>query len=78
MAIAPTSGGISPTQQAALAQIRALRAVKPPAAVTAPAAPVSAAPAQARQADDPTTALTLNTATPPANRPRGSILNIVA
>jgi hypothetical protein len=75
MAIAPASGGISSAQQAALAQIRALRAVRPPTAVTAPAAPV-AAPVQARSAGNPIATLTQNAGTPPANRPRGSIINI--
>ena len=75
MAMVSASGGISPTQQAALEQIRALRAARPPAAVTAPAAPV-AAPVQARPASNPIAMLTQNTGAPPANRPRGSIINI--
>jgi hypothetical protein len=73
MAIAPASG-MSPTQLAALEQIRALRAVKPPATVSAPVAP----PVQAR----PTTQIATGTnfatmsAPPQGNRPRGSLLNI--
>lgn len=71
MAIAPASG-MSPTQLAALEQIRALRAVKPPVA----AAPV-AAPVQARPAAQVTTSTNFaHTAPPPGNRPRGSLLNI--
>jgi hypothetical protein len=75
MAISPASGGMSAAQQAALEQIRALRAVKPPTAIAAPTAP-AAAPIRARQPSTPATALTQNSATPPANRPRGSIINI--
>ena len=80
MAVSPASGALSQTQLAVLEQIRALRAAKPIQA----AAPVPAA-APARQAAllelRPLPAQPLATASadmPPANRPRGSILNIVA
>ena len=83
MATSPISGALSPTQLAVIEQIRALRAAKP----VAPSAPVqTAAPAQAAApvVAKPAAAAPLDrTATitaadpPPANRPRGSILNIV-
>jgi hypothetical protein len=84
MAIAPASGAISQTQLAVLEQIRALRAAKAPASVqaTAPvqsAAPVQAKPAAAQLAPAQPLALAASAGSPmPVNRPRGSILNIVA
>ena len=82
MAMSPVSGTPSPAQLAVMEQIRALRAAKAPASVqaTAPvqsAAPVQMRPAAARPA--PTQPLMPASATAssmPANRPRGSILNI--
>jgi hypothetical protein len=75
MAMSPVSGALSPTQQAVIEQIRALRAAKPPVAV-------AAAPAQAAPAAPPkpvaVAALDRAAASDPApNRPRGSIINIV-
>ncbi len=81
MAISPTSG-LSQTQLAVLEQIRALRAAKPAAPVQATASIQSAAPVQAKPvAAQPAPAQPLATAATvaapmPANRPRGSILNI--
>lgn len=69
MASAPISGSLSPAQQAVLAQIRALRAVKPVQAAPTVAA---AAPAPAKPA------AVAASAHPPAFRGRGSIVNIVA
>jgi hypothetical protein len=73
MATSPISGALSPTRLAALEQIRALRAAKPVQPVPflqAPAAPVDAKPAAAQPL--------ATAAPPPGNRPRGSILNILA
>jgi hypothetical protein len=82
MSISPASGAPSQTQLAVLEQIRAMRAAKAPASVQAPAPVPSAAPVQMKPAAaQPAQALATATATPsamPANRPRGSILNIVA
>jgi hypothetical protein len=74
MATSPVSGTLSPTQLAVLEQIRALRAVKPPIQAAAPvqaAAPAAPKPAAAQ----PLAATAANSA---VNRPRGSILNIIA
>lgn len=74
MAMSPVSGALSPTQQAVIEQIRALRAAKPAAAV---AAPVQAAPAAPPK---PVALAALDRAAaadPAPNRPRGSIVNIV-
>lgn len=73
MAMSPVSGALSPTQQAVIEQIRALRAAKPPAAVAAPA---PAAPA-AQPKPVAVAALDRATSDPAPNRPRGSIINIV-
>ena len=76
MAASPVSGP-SPTQLAALEQIRALRAAKPVAVAAPAAAPAPAKPAASLTIDN--TKATLSAANPPpANRPRGSILNITA
>ena len=82
MAASPVSGTLSQTQLAVLEQIRALRASRPvqaaaPIQATAPAhaaVPISAKP-PAAQALGPAVATTASAV--PANRPRGSILNIV-
>jgi len=79
MAASPVSG-LSPTQLAVLEQIRALRAAKAPVAAAAPvqpAAPVQAKPAVSPSVDNTRAALSAANP-PPANRPRGSILNITA
>jgi hypothetical protein len=74
MAMSPVSGALSPTQLAVLEQIRALRAAKPPVQAAAPVRP--AAPVQAKPAAGQS--LATAAANPPANRPRGSILNVIA
>jgi hypothetical protein len=66
---------MSPVQQAALAQIRAMRAAKPPVATIAPTAP-AAAPVLVRQAVRMPTPGQLGTGAPERIRPRGSLLNI--
>jgi len=82
MAISPTSGALSQTQLAVLEQIRAMRAAKPAAPVqaTAPvqsAARVEETPIAVRPAPTQPLATAAGAASPmPANRPRGSILNI--
>ncbi len=82
MAISPASGALSPTQLAVMEQIRALRAAKPAAPVQATALVQSAAPVQTKPvAARPAPAQMLATVSAvsgpmPANRPRGSILNI--
>jgi hypothetical protein len=73
MATSPISGALSPTQLAALEQIRALRAPKP--VETAPVLQAPAAPVAAKRAAAQPLA---TAAAPPGNRPRGSILNILA
>ncbi|HVA14993.1 MAG TPA: hypothetical protein VNF99_17235 [Stellaceae bacterium] len=70
MAMSPVSGALSPTQLAVLAQIRALRAVKPPMQAVAPAQP--APPAAAK----PVPASVAASDRPQPNLARGSILNI--
>ena len=82
MAISPASGALSQTQLQVLEQIRALRAAKTAAPVQATAPVQSATPVQAKPAiAQPVPPQPLATATTaanamPANRPRGSILNI--
>jgi hypothetical protein len=83
MAMSPVSGTPSPAQLAVMEQIRALRAAKPAASAqaTAPvqsASPlVQAKPIAAQQAPaQPLATATAATGPMPANRPRGSILNI--
>ena len=79
MAISSASGALSQTQLAVLEQIRALRTAKSavPVQATVPArspAPVPTKPAATQPA--PTQPLAAVAATAPADRPRGSILNI--
>jgi hypothetical protein len=84
MALSPVSGTPSPAQLAVMEQIRALRAAKTATPVQATAPVQSARPVQAKPvAAQPTPAQPLATASAasgatPANRPRGSILNILA
>ncbi|HEY1504647.1 MAG TPA: hypothetical protein VGF92_10130 [Stellaceae bacterium] len=84
MAISPVSGSPSPVQLAVMEQIRALRAAKNVAPVQGAAPVQSTAPVQARpaaaQSSPAAQALSMATGSgaPPANRPRGSILNIIA
>jgi hypothetical protein len=77
MAVSSVSGAVSPTQLAVLEQIRALRAARPSAAAAAPVQPSPPVQAKAAVAAVDHTA-NLAAADPQANRPRGSILNIVA
>jgi hypothetical protein len=80
MAISPASGALSQTQLALLEQIRALRAAKSvaPAQATTPIPSplrIEAEPVVAQSA--PAQPLATAAAGPmPANRPRGSIINI--
>jgi len=82
MAMSPVSGTPSAAQLAVMEQIRALRAAKPPASVQATAPAQSAAPVQAKPAaiqSVPAQAFTTAASGPmPSNRPRGSLLNILA
>ncbi|HLI20768.1 MAG TPA: hypothetical protein VKV32_06610 [Stellaceae bacterium] len=78
MAMSPVAG-LSQNQLAVIEQIRALRAAKPPGAAAAPAQPAGPAPAKAAARPSIDRTATLSAADPqPANRPRGSILNITA
>jgi hypothetical protein len=82
--MSPVSGTPSPAQLAVMEQIRALRAAKAPASVQATAPVQSTAPVRAKpSAVSSAPAQTLTTASAvsgsmPSNRPRGSILNILA
>jgi hypothetical protein len=79
MAISPASGALSPTQLAVLEQIRTLRAAKPAALVQATAPVRSAMPVQAKPAAaQPLSTAAATASAMAANRPRGSILNILA
>ncbi|HWE76370.1 MAG TPA: hypothetical protein VG328_24625 [Stellaceae bacterium] len=84
MALSPVSGTPSAAQLAVMEQIRSLRAAKTAAPVQATATVQSAAPGQAKSApvrSPVAQALTTTTAASgpmAANRPRGSILNILA
>ncbi|HEX4192473.1 MAG TPA: hypothetical protein VHY80_05220 [Stellaceae bacterium] len=84
MALSPVSGTPSPAQLAVMEQIRALRAAKTatPVQATTPiqsAAPVPAKPAAIASAPAPSLTTASASANPmAANRPRGSILNILA
>ena len=81
MAISPVSGALSQTQLQVLEQIRAMRAAKPavPTPATAPirsAAPVEPMPLATQPAPQPLATAAATASPLPANRPRGSILNI--
>jgi len=82
MAMSPVSGTPSAAQLAVMEQIRALRAAKAPASVQSVAPIQSAAPVQAKPAviqSAPAQTFTTAASGPmPSNRPRGSLLNILA
>jgi hypothetical protein len=76
MALSPAFGALSQTQLQVLEQIRAMRAAKPAAPVPATASVRAAASVQVKPAAAQPLASDAAAASMPANRPRGSILNI--